>query len=71
MINPTLAISAQPVMLKVKHCNLLNFSIVLALEEEPQVCQVCEAVLLVGVALEDLVEALVKVVKVELVCWAV
>ena len=46
-------------------------SIVLALEEEPQVCQVCEAVLLVGASLEDLVEALVKVVKVELVCWAV
>ena len=54
-------------MLKVKHCNLLNFSIVLALEEEPQVCPVCEVVLLVGAALEDLVEALVKVVKEELV----
>ena len=71
MINSTLASSAQPVMMKVKHGNLLNLSIVLALEEEPQVCQVCEAVLLVEVSLEDLVEALVKVVKEELVCWVV
>ena len=43
----------------------------MALEVEPQVCQVCEAVLLVEVSLEDLVEVLVKVVKEELVCWVV
>ena len=42
----------------------------MALEEEPQVCQVCEAVFLVEVALEALVEAPVMVVKEELV-WLV
>ena len=60
--------------MKVKPGNLsetvvrvLNMSIVLALEEEPQVCQVCEVVLLVEVSMVVLVEALVKVLKEELV----
>ena len=46
---------------------LLNISIVLALEEGPQVCQVCEEVFLVEALQEDLVEALVTVEKEELV----
>lgn len=46
-------------------------SIVLALEEELQVCQVCEVVFLVAALPEVPVEALVKVVREELVSWVV